>query len=91
MTWMRGLPISWPEPFGTETAKPGYQAFAREVMPKVHRLFEEGNLLSHPVREEKDGFEGLLDGVDLLRKGKVRGEKLVYRTQDRRVVVSAAA
>lgn len=91
VTWMRGLPISWPAPFGTETAKPGYQAFGREVMPKLHRLFEEGKLSSHPIREEKDGFEGLLDGVDLLRKGKVRGEKLVYRTQERRCVVSAAA
>ena len=88
---MRGLPISWPAPFGTETAKPGYQAFGREVMPKLHRLFEEGKLSSHPIREEKDGFEGLLDGVDLMRKGKVRGEKLVYRTQERRSVVSAAA
>ena len=87
---MRGLPISWPEPFGAETAKPGYQAFGREVMPKLHRLFEEGKLLAHPVREEKNGFEGLLDGVDLLRKGKGRGEKLVYRTQDRRSAVSAA-
>ena len=91
VTWMRGLPISWPEPFGTEAAKPGYQAFGREVMPKLHRLFAEGKLSSHPIREEKDGFEGLLDGVDLLRKGKVRGEKLVYRTQERRSVVAAAA
>ena len=88
VTWMRGLPISWPAPFGTETAKPGYQAFGREVMPKLHRLFEAGMLSPHPVREEKNGFEGLIDGVDLLRKGKVRGEKLVYRTRERRSIHS---
>ena len=47
-------------------------------------MFESGEIKSHPIRTEPDGFEGLLDGVTLLRKGKVSGQKLVYRTQDRR-------
>ncbi len=60
-------------------------------MPKIHPLFEARKLKSHPIRSEPDGFEGLLDGIMLLRKGKVSGQKLVYRTADQRPVVTAAA
>lgn len=54
-------------------------------------MFEAGEIKSHPIRVEPDGFEGLLDGVALLRKGKVRGEKLIYRTADRRQAVPVAS
>ncbi|KAI4182881.1 MAG: hypothetical protein LQ346_006460 [Caloplaca aetnensis] len=90
-TWMRGLPISWPEPFGTANGKPECHDFALTFFPHIYPLFEAGELKSHPIRSEADGFEGLLDGVALLRKGKVSGQKLVYRTADRRGVVVAAA
>ncbi|KAE8150737.1 hypothetical protein BDV25DRAFT_129350 [Aspergillus avenaceus] len=91
-TWMRGLPISWPEPFGTP-GKPEAREFAKNFFPYIHPLFTSGQLKSHPIREEPDGFEGLLDGVSLIRKGQVSGQKLVYRTADRRVgtVIQAAA
>ena len=87
---MRGLPISWPEPFGTK-GKPECREFGKAIWPYIHPLFEAGKLKPHPTRSEPDGFEGLLDGVTLLRKGKVSGQKLVYRTADRRPVVTAAA
>lgn len=57
----------------------------------MNPIFESGELKSHPIRVEPDGFEGLLDGVTLLRKGKVRGEKLIYRTADRRQAVPTAS
>ncbi|KAB8238393.1 zinc-binding alcohol dehydrogenase family protein [Aspergillus alliaceus] len=91
-TWMRGLPISWPEPFGTQ-GKPEAREFARNFFPYIHPLFSAGQLKTHPIREEPDGFEGLLDGVALIRKGQINGQKLVYRTADRRVgtAIQAAA
>ncbi|ORY13584.1 putative alcohol dehydrogenase [Clohesyomyces aquaticus] len=82
-THLRGLPISWPEPFGTP-GKPECADFKRAIWPYMNPIFEKGELKSHPIRVEPDGFEGLLDGVQLLRKGAVRGEKLIYRTGERR-------
>ncbi|KAI1344559.1 putative alcohol dehydrogenase [Xylariaceae sp. FL0016] len=88
-SWMRGLPCSWPEPFGTK-GMPDARDFAHSFFPKIHLMFTAGELKEHPTRVDPDGFEGLLDGVTLLRKGKVRGEKLVYRTAERRAVTAAA-
>lgn len=89
-TWMRGLPISWPEPFGN-AGKPECRKFAARFFPHIHPLFTSGQLRPHPTRIEPNGFEGLLDGVGLIRKGGIRGQKLVYRTADRRVPATAAA
>ncbi|RYP20948.1 hypothetical protein DL765_002485 [Monosporascus sp. GIB2] len=88
-TWMRGLPISWPEPFGN-AGKPECREFAAHFFPHIHPLFTSGKLRPHPTRVEPNGFEGLLDGVGLIRKGAIRGQKLVYRTAERRVVATAA-
>jgi len=45
---------------------------------------------------ESGGFEGLIDGIKLIRQGKIKGQKLIYQTTDRKsevesVPVSAAA
>jgi hypothetical protein len=87
---MRGLPISWPAPFGTE-GKSEARDFALNFFPHVHPLFSSGELKAHPIRSESGGFEGLLDGISLLRQKKVHGQKLVYNTHERRPVVSSAA
>lgn len=87
---MRGLPISWPEPFGTQ-GKPEAREFAINFFPRIHELFSSGELKSHPISKEAGGFEGLLDGVALIRKGEISGKKLVYRTADRKPVVVASA
>jgi hypothetical protein len=39
---------------------------------------------------ESGGFEGLVDGVKLIRQGKIKGQKLIYQTADRKVVVGDA-
>ena len=89
---MRGLPISWPEPYGTANGKPECAEFGKMIMPYLHPLFESDQLKPHPIEPQPNGFEGLLNGVSLLRKGQVKGKKLVYRTADRApVAVSAAA
>jgi hypothetical protein len=86
---MRGLPISWPEPFGNG-GKPECRDFAANFFPRIHPLFTSGQLQPHPTRVEPDGFEGLLAGVSLIRKGQVKGQKLVYRTADRRASAAVA-
>ncbi|KAI1493692.1 putative alcohol dehydrogenase [Biscogniauxia mediterranea] len=83
-SWMRGLPCSWPEPFATE-GMPAARAFATEFFPIIHAMFSAGELKEHPTRIEPDGFEGLLSGISLMRKGNISGQKLVYRIADRRM------
>ncbi|KAI1733398.1 hypothetical protein F4680DRAFT_455005 [Xylaria scruposa] len=41
------------------------------------QLLNEDKLRSHPVRLEDGGLSGLLNGVEILRKGGVSGQKLV--------------
>ena len=41
-------------------------------------LLAEGKLKPHPSAHRPNGFDGILDGLQKLREGRVRGEKLVY-------------
>ncbi|KAI1503276.1 putative alcohol dehydrogenase [Biscogniauxia marginata] len=88
-SWMRGLPCSWPEPFATK-GMPAARAFATDFFPVVHKMFSAGELREHPTRTEPEGFEGLLDGISLVRKGKISGQKLVYRVAERRMAATTA-
>jgi hypothetical protein len=83
VSWLNGMKVSWPEPFGTE-GKPETQAFAEDFFPRIHKLFSDNWFKLHPISEVTGGFEALLEGIDLVRNGKVRGTKLVYRTADRK-------
>ena len=40
-------------------------------------LVDEGKIRSHPVMVVEGGWEGVLEGLERLRRGEVRGEKLV--------------
>ena len=44
----------------------------------LQRLWAEGKIKPHPIKVGEGGFEGILKGIDLLRKGKVARQKLVY-------------
>ncbi|KAF2431632.1 putative zinc-binding dehydrogenase family oxidoreductase [Tothia fuscella] len=44
----------------------------------LERLWAEGKIRPHPVKVGEGSFEGILEGVDLMRKRKVAREKLVY-------------
>lgn len=46
---------------------------------EMQGLVESGEVRSHPVRVLEGGWKGVLEGLGRLRKGEVRGEKLVVR------------
>ncbi|GKT82136.1 zinc-binding dehydrogenase family [Colletotrichum tofieldiae] len=46
---------------------------------EIQLLMETGRIKAHPLRELENGWEGIIHGLELLRKGEVRGEKLVAR------------
>lgn len=43
------------------------------------RLLEQGKIKPHPLKVAEGGLEGVFDGLEQLRRGKVSGQKLVYR------------
>ncbi|RYN46109.1 hypothetical protein AA0118_g12686 [Alternaria tenuissima] len=46
------------------------------------KLLAEGKLIAHPQKVGPDGLKGVLNGLALIRDGKVSGEKLVYRVAE---------
>jgi NADPH:quinone reductase-like Zn-dependent oxidoreductase len=62
------------------------QSEDRLFMEKFCGIFEDllasGKIMVHPRRVCNGGLDGILDGLQLLREGKVSGEKLVYNIAD---------
>jgi hypothetical protein len=71
-----GQGVELPEPYGIPP-QPEIGVWAREWYKKVQELIDEGKLRPCPIQVLPGGFEGILDGLDLLRNGKVSGKKLV--------------
>ena len=46
------------------------------------KLIASAQLAVHPPKVGKDGLQGVLDGMEKLREGKVPGVKLVYRVDE---------
>lgn len=46
---------------------------------EMERLMETGKIRPHPLRELDGGWEAIIRGLEMLRKGEVRGQKLVVR------------
>lgn len=64
-------------------ARPDDFVFYSEFYRLVETLWAQGRLTTHPVRLESGGLNGVVGhGLQLLREGKVSGEKLVYRIDD---------
>lgn len=78
-TILWGHEILWPAPF----ARPGQPYLLEEFAPplylRIQELVDEGCLRPHPVTILDTGFEGIVDGVNKIRRGEVSGTKLIYR------------
>lgn len=78
-----GRRISWKAPYGIDEPDPELRLFGAEWFRCVQGMLDRGEIQPHPVRVMKgQGFEGVLEGVELLRKKVVSGEKLVQRILD---------
>jgi NADPH:quinone reductase-like Zn-dependent oxidoreductase len=73
--------------FGEEFEKKGNKfpaskddyEFAKMWMRLLEKLVAEGKVKPYPKRLGSGGLEGVLKGLEEMKAGKVRGEKLVYR------------
>jgi NADPH:quinone reductase-like Zn-dependent oxidoreductase len=62
-----------------QDANPEHRVFGVEYYKQVSNIIKKGGLRAHPPRVMDGGLQGILDeGLELLRLGKVSGEKLVY-------------
>lgn len=61
-------------------AKPEDFEFAKTFWELSRELLQDGKLKVHrpSVNKYGKGLEGVLEGMDAMRKGKISGEKLVY-------------
>lgn len=46
---------------------------------EVQTLVDEGRLKCHPAREVPGGWQGVIQGLEMLKSGQVRGQKLVVK------------
>ncbi|KAJ0297778.1 hypothetical protein COL5a_011933 [Colletotrichum fioriniae] len=77
-----GKPLGWPEPFA-RAGDPKDREFARWWFAIAQRLLDEGTLRMHPLRivNERggEGFAAVEEGLAILRKKQVSGQKLICR------------
>ena len=81
--WVLGPTIfgdgcSWPSPYG-RAADPELRQYGVHLWAVVQKLIDEGRLRHHPLRVLDGGFQAVLDGIELVRRGSVSGEKIVVR------------
>lgn len=74
---MFGRKVALDGVYGRE-AQPGDRQFANEVWPYVQKLLDDGMFLTHPVKSMKGGWEGVVEGVAIIRTQTMSGYKMVY-------------
>ncbi|KIM99671.1 hypothetical protein OIDMADRAFT_42719 [Oidiodendron maius Zn] len=63
-------------------AQPENRAFAEQFWSLAEKLLADDKIKVHPYVVGKDGLKGVIDGLDLLRRQQVSGQKLVYNVAE---------
>lgn len=58
-------------------ADPAKSELIAQWREDIQSLLNEGRLRPHPPKEVSGGWQGIIKGLDMLRKGEVHGQKLV--------------
>ena len=66
----------WPAPYGRPPSKEDL-AYGTRLFAVAQKLLDEGRLSHHPVRLLKGGLEQVLVGMEMVKKGQLKGEKCV--------------
>ncbi|ORY02747.1 putative zinc binding dehydrogenase [Clohesyomyces aquaticus] len=67
-----------PTPYSRQANRELFDITAR-VAAEMQRAIDVGSLSPHPVREVPGKWEGIINGLSMLQRGEVRGQKLVVR------------
>ncbi|KAJ5206524.1 Polyketide synthase enoylreductase [Penicillium cf. griseofulvum] len=71
-----GRGVELPDPYGIPP-RPELGVWARSWYLELQELIENGKLRPCPIQIIPGKFEGIMEGLDMLRNGKVSGKKLV--------------
>ena len=63
--------------YGREATPEDFE-FGKDLFRQVQRLLDQGRVTTHPVKVMGGEWEGVVKGMDVVRKGEVSGHKLVY-------------
>ena len=69
---------TWPSPYG-RASDPVLRQFGVALWGIAQDLMDKGKLQHHPLRVLDGGLETVLDGMEIVKKGAVSGEKIVVR------------
>ncbi|KAE8835230.1 hypothetical protein HRS9122_07500 [Pyrenophora teres f. teres] len=73
-----GEGCTWPEPYGRPPSE-DLRQYGIKLWQIASRLLNEGKLRHHPLRIMDGGFDTIMDGLQLVSKGQLSGEKIVVR------------
>ena len=59
-------------------AQPDRRVFGGSWFALLQGLLNNGKIKSHPPKVMSGGLEGVIDGIDILRRRGVSGQKLIY-------------
>ncbi|KAJ3542838.1 hypothetical protein NM208_g3892 [Fusarium decemcellulare] len=76
---MQGIDVDLGDPVYSRSADPARKADCVRWAKEVQSLLNEGLLRPPPIHEVEQGWEGILDGLAMLQRGQVKGQKLVVR------------
>ncbi|KAJ3530844.1 hypothetical protein NM208_g9139 [Fusarium decemcellulare] len=76
-----GKKIGWKAPYNLE-GDPDLRTFGRDWFRCVQRMLDAGDIKPHPVKLAGTSLEHVIEGLELLRRKAVSGEKLVYHIAD---------
>ncbi|KAL5048097.1 chaperonin 10-like protein [Aspergillus fruticulosus] len=63
----------------TRPADEGLAEIGRQWAAEIEALMESRKIKAYPLRELQDGWDGIIRGMEVLRKGELQGQKLVVR------------
>ncbi|KAL4811322.1 chaperonin 10-like protein [Aspergillus unguis] len=73
---LHGSGVQLPEPYRRDP-DPSMLEFTRRWRDELQPLLDEEILKPHPPRELQRGWNGVIEGLEMLKRGEVRGQKLV--------------
>jgi aspyridone synthetase trans-acting enoyl reductase len=78
---MFNTPINWKRPFNRD-AKPKDREFAEGWFKIAQKLLDDEKIQPFPHQLKSGGLEGVIKGMESVRKGEVSGIKLVYQVRE---------
>lgn len=76
---LQGVDVDLGHPVYTRKANPKMHTIASEWTNEIQSMLDKGQIITQPVREVKGGFEGIIEALEMLRNGDVKGEKLAVQ------------